>query len=242
MVRAFKFWLLFTVTSLLAISLKAEDAKPTEEADEMNLPSVQATDPTPEGAPNMAEERQKILQILKTEVEPNLVKGDIDKLQRNVKSLGSYRREWVDKSRETLIANPALAELYLYRFAPLKNRRLNNEILNTILEFNTFRVPRAAVAFASDLARTPQEKVLILRLFEKVVLQDAHLASDVIQFTASAWGQDIPLDERLRFASAICGRLNAPQVRGTLDAWTQSASTFWEKVMAEDLKACLKGS
>lgn len=213
----------------------------SDDADEMNLSST-PSETSSDAQQDFKEERQKIIQMIKTEVEPNLVKGDIDKLQRNVKSLGSYRRDWADKARDTLLANPALSELYIYRFVPLKNRRLNAEILQTLIQFKNFRAPQAAVAFAGDLAHTPSEKVAVLDLFEKVVNQDARLSSSIVAYLASGWGQDIPLDERLRFASAICGRLNTSQVRETLQTWMQSASSFWEKVMAEDLQACLKGS
>lgn len=243
MLNISKSWFFLLLCFYLTLPAYAEEAAQNSEDDnEMALPATPSGDSASDAAPDVLAERQRIFQILKTEVEPNLVKGDIDKLQRNVKSLGSYRREWVEKARDTLVANPALSELYLYRFAPLKNRRLNAEILATLLEFSNYRVPRAALAFANDLARTPQEKVAILRLFEKVVNQDAHLGADVVQMVSSSWGQDIPLDERLRLASAICGRLNPAQMQSVLNVWIQSASTFWEKVMAEEVRACLRGS
>lgn len=243
MARALKFLFLLSFVSFSTERASSQDLPAaTDDAAEMSAPAVPAEEATSDATPDIREERQRVFQLLKTEIEPNLVKGDIEKLQRNVKSLGSYRREWVEKARETLVANPALSEFYLYRFVPLKNRRLNAEILATLLEFPTFREPRATIAFANDLAKTPQEKVGVLRLLEKAVLQDAHLATEAVQYVASGWGQDIPLDERLRFASAICGRLNSTQVHSTLEAWIQSTSGFWEKVMADELRACLKGN
>jgi hypothetical protein len=199
----------------------------------------------PDASQTFREEKAKLLQTLKAEVEPNLVKGDIDKLQRNVMRLGSYRKDWVQKSQNTLLANPALSELYIYRYATVKNPRLNHALLETLLMFTNFRFPRAALAFADDLARTTEDKERILNLFVKVVQQDQNLTQDVFQLVASDWGKDIPTEQKLYFAERICNRLaNLPalsQSRAPLDQWIGSAGNLWEKVVAAEVQSCLRG-
>lgn len=229
------------------VSLFFSNAWAVEDVEDVKIspdaaPSVESN---PEISQSLREEKAKLLQILKGEVEPNLVKGDIEKLQRNVMRLGSYRKDWVLKSQSTLLANPALSELYIYRYATVKNERLNQALLDTLLQFNNFRFPRATLAFADDLAKTPADKIKYLSLVAKAAQQDPSLTAEAFQLLMSDWGKEIPVESKLYFAEKVCGRLprvsNFAQVRAALDEWMASSGEIWNKIVSAEVHACLRG-
>lgn len=195
------------------------------------------------GAPAEVSQKENFINLLKTDVEPHMLKGDIDKINHNVMRLGSYRREWVQSGRDFLIANSPVSELYLYRYSLVKNQRLNAEILETLLAFPSYRYPRAALSFADALGETESGKRQMLRLFQKVIAQDPSIAKSAFELVSSAWGRDLSTVEKLEFTSNNCAaaKILEPQQRQLIDTWRENAESFWEGVMSVEVSACLRG-
>lgn len=185
-------------------------------------------------------DREKFLTTLKKEIEPNLIKGDIQKLNRNVMRLGSYRKDWVVASEEFLSANAALAEPYLYRYASLGNVRLNRSILRTLNRMSNLREPRAVLMFLHVFVDDPEENVLALDLLSKVSEQNTQIAAEAVSFLNGPIVRKVSLERRLQLGSKICAKVSASAAKDVLKAWQSAASTFWEKVLADELESCLK--
>lgn len=189
-------------------------------------------------------ERDRLLQLLQKEVEPNLLKTDIDRLKRNVMRLGSYRKDWAQSGMDFLLANPTLAELYLYRFSILRNPRLNSKILDTLLAMPQLRYPTAPLAFAESLAVVSQDSRRLFKLLALGVQQNASLGPQYFRFVYETWGDRIPVEERLQFALNICGSFSqaAAEDNETLSQWIQEAQSLWGRVLAKELLACVRGA
>jgi hypothetical protein len=188
------------------------------------------------------EEREKFLNTLKKEIEPNLIKGDIQKLNRNVMRLGSYRKDWVVASEEFLLANAALAEPYLYRYSMIGNQRLNRAILKTLLHFPSLREPRAALMFLHVFVDDPEQTASAMDLLSKVIEQNPQLAAESTTFLNGPISQKIPLDKRLQFGAKACSKVasTATAAKEALKSWQAKSSQFWEKVLSDELDSCLK--
>jgi hypothetical protein len=187
-----------------------------------------------------ASEKKSFIAKLNNDVEPNLVKGDITRLNRNVMRLGSYHADWAKKGEDFLVANAPLAELYLYRYASLSNQRLNKEIISTLLRFKKYRYPRAALVFLDSLAKTPEQKILALQLLRKVILQNPQIGSEAIHYVSGDWGFDVPLNQKLGLAVDVCSVLPSSKtsLRGVFDLWMQSTQNIWDVVTANELRDC----
>jgi hypothetical protein len=189
------------------------------------------------------EERDKILNRLKNDVEPNLIKADIQKLNGNVKRLGSYRRDWVLSAQEFLVANSNLAELYIYRYFPLKNMRLNRVGLRTLLLFPSFREIKAPLAFLNVFVDDPEQTLLAIQLLGRMVEQDPKIASEAVEALNGPLGERVSLESKLQFGIKACPKLPSPgtMYKEILKSWKSRASSFWELVLADELDPCLKG-
>lgn len=187
-------------------------------------------------------ERDKFLTTLKKDIEPNLIKADIQKLNKNVMRLGSYRKDWVLSSEEFLTANAALAEPYLYRYAMLGNQRLNRAILRTLNHFQNLREPRAVLMFLHLFVDDTEQTVLAMDLLAKVVEQNPQLAVEAVSFLNGPISQKISLERRLQFGSRACSKVSSASLpaKEGLKAWQSKASSFWERVLADELDSCLK--
>src|SRR4051794_20629412 len=87
-----------------ASSTPIQTAKPdaSENSQFEPAPQVPVVDAQPSSSGSQAsamfkEERERLLKVLATEIEPNLPRADIEKLNRSVMRLGSYRKDWVEK-------------------------------------------------------------------------------------------------------------------------------------------------
>ncbi|MDB5038492.1 MAG: hypothetical protein JWQ35_2020 [Bacteriovoracaceae bacterium] len=189
------------------------------------------------------EERAKIAERLAKEIEPNLIKSDIQRLTKNVMRLGSYRKDWVQTSQDFLVANSALAELYIYKFSLLGNKRLNRSGLQTLTRFSTLREPRALLAHLYLFVDDQQEMMLSMALLSKAIEQEPSLAPEAIQFLNGPIGEKISLENKLQFGIKACGKLPSASLtyKEMLKSWKSKSSTFWELVLADELDHCLKG-
>ncbi len=200
--------------------------------------------PAPSGPmPDFSQERDRLLRTLAKEVEPNLPKADVEKLNRSVMRLGSYRADWVSKGQEFLVANAPLAELYLYKYTQARNYRLNMKILDTLMQFQSYRFPRAPLAFISSLAMDLEQKKMAMNLIQKIAASNPQILPEVLQLVESSWGLELPLEYRLYFATQVCSQLprSSANVRSSIQAWTQSARQYWEQAISAELNACLRG-
>ncbi len=187
--------------------------------------------------------RDSYLNELKNDVEPNLIRSDLLRLNQNVKRLGSYRKEWVQSAKDFLVANSALSELYLYRYAMFKNDRLNRAILETLLSFQSYRKTKAPLAFFYAFMGDRTNSNLAMELLGRVVEQDPKIIPDAIQGLQSGLGQVVGMDSKLYFAVKACPKLPSPgtEYKEILKTWKSQASGFWEQVLAEELDPCLTG-
>jgi len=250
-----KYFILFSIfalTTSLSGSLFAEVVKTLEDgAKTEDQNSVEDVDPFLKGVPESTvfdfastakDERDRLLKILKTEVEPNLIKADADRIKRNVMRLGSYRRDWVQAASEFLVANAAVSELYLYQYTMTKNARLTKEILKTLLDFPTLRYPRGPLAFFSFFVIDRRDLDRPLLLLEKSVEQDPSLAPDIFASLSGTLGDAINLTSRLRFAEKACEKTQLPaSAIETIKLWRSQVKDFWERVVSAEAEACVRG-
>lgn len=200
--------------------------------------------PSPEEANSkFKDERQNLMQILAKEIAPNLPVKDVEKLQRTVQRLGSYRSEWASSAKDLLVANAPVSELILYRYAFFKNPRLNTQILDTLNAFDSPRFPRAALAFAELLGVDQESKSKTLRLMSKSLNKEPSLGPDMLAFITGPWGAEIPLEEKLRFMQKSCGALRqtTPQAMEQAAQWASESQSFWSQLLSQEVVACLKG-
>lgn len=187
------------------------------------------------------EEREQLLKTLKTEIEPHLLATDVDRLNKNIMRLGSYRTDWAEKGEEFLVANATLAEPYLYRYAILKNARLNRMILRTLLQFSSYRFPRAPMAFAQALVIDDESRILFVKLLGRIVSLQPQLSDPVLQFLSAH--MDLEADERLYVAFQACkglGRSDA-KTRELVQSWQRESGSVWARVFDDEVKACIGG-
>ncbi len=191
---------------------------------------------------NSKPEREKFLKILSSEIVPNAIKADLDKLKANTMRLGSYRQDWVSQARDVLVSNSAMSELYLYQYTMSKNTRLTREILETLLSFPGLRYPRASLAFFSFFVLDRRELDRPVLLLEKAIDQDPTMAPDAIASLAGGLGEGIPLSSRLRLAVKACekGQLPAASL-DLIKQWRSQVQEYWERVLSAELEACVRG-
>jgi hypothetical protein len=219
----------------LSLGWSVATAQEAAEEDSLIAPLPEASAPQQDQT-----QRQELLKVLRTEIEPNLPKSDVDKLNRSVQRLGSYRDEWAQQAQDFLIANSSVAELYLFRYSLLANKRLNHRILTTLAGFSSFRFPQAVVAFADAFSA---EKAEYLSLLTAALKQSPSLGSDALQVVLVQWGSNLSLQQKLLFLSQTCSvwkSAGAPapeMIQSTL----QQASSFWENALAQEVRSCLKG-
>lgn len=185
-------------------------------------------------------ERARYMNKLKSEVEPNLIRSDIQRLNKNVMRLGSYRSDWSKSAQEFLVANASLSELYLYRYTSVKNPRLTKAILETLLQIPAFREPAAVLAFFPAFKEWPD---LAMQVLAKACEQDPKLIPEAIQALQGPLGGAVGLEDRLYFAVKVCPRIPSMALgsKEILKAWGQDAKEVWEKILAYELDPCLKG-
>jgi len=188
------------------------------------------------------EERGRLLNHLKTQVEPNLLDRDLKRLKRDVMRLGSFRAEWVQESEKFLAGNSALAELFLYDFSRIKNPRLNEQIINTLLQFDSYQFPTAALAFESDLAQNPRAYSLVYQLLTRVVQKSPatfnQVATWLVQRNDNSADYFQIILAGCRTGSRLGGELRS-QIEDRLSA---APSDFWTRMVVGDLRACLRGT
>jgi hypothetical protein len=253
--KTLRFLCVFGVLALSAVhQLRGQQPSPSPTSD----PSASSAPQTPDDMVSIEssavasnaeieelykKDRQEFLNKLKVEIEPNLIKGDIQKLNKNVMRLGSYRKDWAQAAEEFLVANSALAELYLYRYAALGNSRLNQAILKTLNRFQTLREPKAVLAFLHLFLSDSEQSVLAAILLNKMIDQSPQYVSEVIQVLNGPMGQKLSLETRLEIGSRACAKSSSQLTliaRETLKDWRTKASGFWSTVLGDELDNCLK--
>ena len=237
-----RIWIGFWLANFGFLGLGAQDLKKSgEDTEDQVEVSVEAAGPA--SGLLFELERKNLLNLLTTEVEPKLPTKDVEKLHRSVQRLGSYRSDWAQSAKELLVSNAAVAELVLYRYSYFKNARLNAKIMETLLSFESFRNPRAALAFAETLGLNPQLKAKVLQLLERAINQDPSLAPDSLRLLESDWAQDLPNELKLRLIQKSCSvwpRM-APQVAASTVRWSSDSQSFWLKLLSQEVSSCLKG-
>lgn len=202
-------------------------------------------DATPQ-AFDLVQEKARLLKLLKEEIEPNLVAADVQKLKKNVMRLGSFRAEWVQEAKDFLVANSPLAELYLYDYSRIHNPRLNSRILETLLQFSSYKYEAAALAFAEDLSINENSKSIVLELLEKVLSKanSVELRTASLGLVFGEWGLQLRASEKLQMALKLCqsGAAFSLQDRGRLEEYSKRQADFWSTVMFEELRACYSGA
>lgn len=192
------------------------------------------------------QEKARLLKLLKEEIEPNLVAKDVQKLKKNVMRLGSFRAEWVQEAKDFLVANSPLAELYLYDYSRIHNPRLNARILETLLQFSSYKYETAALAFADDLSINEKSKSIVLELLEKVLSKanSVELRTASLGLVFGEWGMQLKASEKLQMALKLCqsGASFSLQDRGRLEEYSKRQADFWSTVMFEELRACYSGA
>lgn len=219
----------------LSLSWSVATAQEAAEEDSLIAPLPESSAPQQDPS-----QRQSLLKVLRTEIEPNLPKADVEKLNRSVQRLGSYRDEWAQQAQDFLIANSSVAELYLFRYSLLANKRLNHRILKTLEGFPNFRFPQAVVAFADAFS---DEKAEYLSLLTAAVKQSPSLGSDVLQVVLVQWGSALSLQQKLLFLSQTCSvwKSASSPVPEMIQSTLQQARSFWENALAQEVGSCLKG-
>jgi len=199
---------------------------------------------TPVSGPafNTDEERSRLLNHLKTQVEPNLLDRDLKRLKRDVMRLGSFRAEWVHESEKFLAGNSALAELFLYDFSRIKNPRLNEQIIGTLLQFDSYQFPTAALAFESDLSQNPTAYSLVYQLLARVVQKSPATFPEV-----AAWLVQKNDNSADYFQIILAGCRGGSRLGGELrtqieDRLASASPDFWTRMVVGDLRACLRGT
>lgn len=240
-----RFALVLAGTFLCSTALMSSDLRAQEDETE-EIPAAQGatmeTPPALEVLSRFRTERASFLQTLAKEVEPNLPAKDVERLRRAVQRRGSYRSDWAKSAQEFLTANAPVAELQIYKYSTFLNDRLNLRLLETLLTFENLRYPRATLAFAESLGTSPDAKVKLIRLTERALTQDPTMAADVITLIQSPWGQEVPIEERLRFVHRTCATWHkAPIFHDQLNVWASQAESFWGRLFAQEVAACLKG-
>lgn len=195
------------------------------------------------------EEKARLLNVLKEEIEPNLLPKDKDRLKKNVMRLGSYRSDWAEEAMDFLATNSSLSELYLYDYSRIHNQRLNQKILETLLKFSSFKYPTAALAFADDLSQNLVGKSLVIELFERQISNSSsndsvqHL-KDYVNTVFSSWGENLSAGDCLNIANRACqaGARFDLNDQGRLEEFFRSHPGFWSRVIFDELKSCYEGN
>jgi hypothetical protein len=182
----------------------------------------------------MSEERNRILTYIQSELQPSLIERDTQRLRRNVMRLGSYRASWSQEAADFLLANPALAEWFLYDYARVQNPHLNREIISVLEKFPSFQEPLGPFAFAVDLTVNSDGKKALLPLFERVGSRHPQVLPTYLELVRSEWGRDLPLEEVLFFESQLCS------ATGIGSPLAQDAPGDRDKIWVKILKAKLK--
>jgi len=190
----------------------------------------------------MKEERARLLNVLKTEAEPNLMEKDIQRLKRNVMRLGSFRSYWSLEAKDFLVGNAPLAELYLYDYSRIQNERLNTQIIDTLVRFTSFKFPTAPMAFASSLMANEGGAENLIRVFERIVEMEPRAAQDIFGFVFGSWGRDLPGASKFYFALKSCeaGYRAAGSQIDALGAGQEDS--LWADVLVTELHACAEGA
>jgi hypothetical protein len=211
-------------------------------AQEASVADSQQNSSNAEGAPlNLDDEKAKLLNQLKTQIEPSLLERDLKRLRRDVMRLGSFRSDWVSESEKFLAGNSALAELFLYDFSRVKNARLNEKILETLLDFPSYQFPTAVLAFESELSLNPRGRSLVYELMSRVLSKSPQVWPNF-----SAWllsQNDNSADYFQIFLSACRAQARlGGQARSQIEEKLAAApQDFWSRLVIEDLRACLRG-
>lgn len=191
---------------------------------------------------NLEEERSKLLNHLKTQVEPNLLDRDLKRLKRDVMRLGSFRSEWVKESEKFLAGNSALAELFLYDFSRIKNPRLNQQIINTLLQFDSYQFPTAALAFESDLAQNPAAYSLVYQLLNRVVQKTPAMFSQTASWLVQRNDNSADYFQVILTGCRAGSRLGGELRSQIEDRLASASSDFWTRLVVDDLRSCLRGT
>lgn len=191
---------------------------------------------------DVQKERNRLLKKLREEIEPNLIEKDAVRLKRSVMRLGSYRDEWSQEAEDFLVANAALAELFLYDYSRVNNLRLNHRILDTLLRLDAYQYPMAPLAFAQSLSQEVEIKRKLLKLFSRVLSKQPALWPDYFRFLLGPWGKGLSNDEKIYFILSACreGAVFSLSFQDQIDQWLDGAEGFWSKVMAADLRSCVR--
>jgi hypothetical protein len=187
------------------------------------------------------EEKARLLNQLKTQIEPNLLERDLKRLRRDVMRLGGFRADWVRDAEKFLAGNSALAELILYDFSRIKNGRLNEKILETLLMFTNYQFPLAPLAFESDLSQNPQGRSLLYRLLARVVSQQPQVAGTYVTWLIGQTDSSADYFQVYLSACRAQARFEG-EVRSQIEERLSLApQDFWSRLVIDDLRACLRG-
>lgn len=202
-----------------------------------------AAQPEGETTNRWRQEKVRLLKTLKEEIEPNLIKADVTRLKRNVMRLGSFRREWSKEAEDFLVANAPLAELYLYDYSRIKNSRLNQRILETLIKFPSYKYPIAALAMADSLAVNDKGKTLVIELFKSILAKHPRSLSDYMDFLQGRWAANLPGSQTLSVLLTACeaGAALSFDQTSILDRLSRNSSDLWTNVISSELRACLEG-
>lgn len=196
---------------------------------------------TESGRINLEDERSRLLNHLKTQIEPNLLQRDLQRLRRNVMRLGSFRAEWVREAEKFLSENSAAAELFLYDFSRIKNPRLNKRILETLLDFKSYQFVSAPFAFSSELADNSEGRKLLLKLYARIVSVQPNIWPEYAQLLLQESDQSPEYFQVFLSACRAGGRYGGELRTQMEDRLSSAPQDFWSRLVVEDLRACLRG-
>ncbi len=191
---------------------------------------------------NLEEERARLITHLKTQVEPSLLERDLKRLRRDVMRLGSFRAEWARESEKFLIENSALAELFLYDFSRIRNPRLNERILETLMKFSSFQNPTAVIAFESDLSVNPRGRALVYQLMAKVIKAQPQSWGQLSGWVLSQSDNTADYFQVLLSACRSGSRLGGETRTFIGERLSSAPQDFWSRLVVDDLRTCLRGS
>ncbi len=185
-------------------------------------------------------ERDRLLVQLKSEIEPNVLPADVQKIRRNISKLGSYNSKWSEEAADFLTTNSSLVELFLYDYSRVKDRRLNSKLLNVLLAFENYQYPLAPLYFSSDLIHNLESVAGLLPLMKKMISLHPDLFQSYWEWISE---QELSDSQKIDFLRKSCesGAVFSLDLRSQIENTFQMNRSLWGDVFLSEVRRCMKG-
>lgn len=188
-------------------------------------------------------EKAQLIRMLKEEIEPNLLPADVRRIRRNIMRLGSFNAAWSKEAMDFLVANAPLVELFLYDYVRLQNSRLTEKIIQTLMQYESFQYPRAALFFSSEFLHNKDEASAYAQLVKHIVSKHPEVFEDYFLWMFSSGARSLKFVQKADFLQKACkaGAQFGINLRSQIDQWLKQEQELWSQLFLEEVRTCLKG-